>query len=66
MVSKESKEVKPSKGYHYSIFRLFSKKEFNRSMEIFKRNIIMAQKPIIVLFIVENYSKALINSCCII
>lgn len=28
-----------AKGYHYSTFRLFSKKEFNRSMEIFKRNI---------------------------
>jgi len=28
-----------AKGYHYSTFRLFSKKEFNISMEIFKKNI---------------------------
>lgn len=29
-----------AKGYHYSTFRLFSKKEFNRSIETFKKNII--------------------------
>ncbi|TBR23401.1 MAG: SAM-dependent methyltransferase [Candidatus Nitrosotenuis sp.] len=28
-----------ARGYHYSTFRLFSKKEFNRSLEIFKKNI---------------------------
>ena len=29
-----------AKGYHYSTFRLFSKKEFNSSLETFKKNII--------------------------
>jgi SAM-dependent methyltransferase len=28
-----------ARGYHYSTFRLFSKKEFERSLEIFKKNI---------------------------
>jgi len=28
-----------AKEYHYSTFRLFSKKEFDRSIEIFKKNI---------------------------
>jgi hypothetical protein len=28
-----------AKGYHYSTFRLFSKKEFNSSFETFKKNI---------------------------
>ena len=28
-----------AKGYHYSTFRLFSKKEFDRSFEVFKKNI---------------------------
>ncbi len=27
-------------GYHYSTFRLFSKKEFDKSIETFKKNII--------------------------
>ena len=28
-----------AKGHHYSTFRLFPKKEFDRSLEIFKKNI---------------------------
>jgi hypothetical protein len=28
-----------AKGYHYSTFRLFPKKEFEKSLEIFKKNI---------------------------
>ncbi len=34
-----SRLVEQAKGYHYSTFRLFSKKEFEKSLETFKKNI---------------------------